>query len=84
MGIDSSCAHNGALDSGGVTAAVLGCGFGYKYLMENEYLRDCVAQSGALITEFQPGFPSSARNIPDKKQNNLGTLRRYNSHRGGS
>ena len=39
MGIDS-CAHNGALDSGGVTAAVLGCGFGYKYLMENEYLRD--------------------------------------------
>lgn len=63
MGIDS-CAHNGALDSGGVTAAVLGCGFGYKYLMENEYLRDCVAQSGALITEFPPGFPSSARTFP--------------------
>ena len=63
MGIDS-CAHNGALDSGGVTAAVLGCGFGYKYLMENEYLRDCVAQSGALITEFPPGFPSSVRTFP--------------------
>ena len=62
-GIDS-CAHNGALDSGGVTAAVLGCGFGHKYLMENEYLRECVAQSGALITEFPPGFPASARTFP--------------------
>ena len=32
--------------------------------LENEYLRDCVAQSGALITEFPPGFPSSARTFP--------------------
>lgn len=63
LGIDS-CAHNGALDSGGVTAAVLGCGFGYNYLMENEYLRGCIAENGALITEFPPGFPASARTFP--------------------
>ena len=62
--VSTAARTTGALDSGGVTAAVLGCGFGYKYLMENEYLRDCVAQSGALITEFQPGFPSSARTFP--------------------
>ena len=30
------------------------------------------------------GIPVLGENIPDKKQNNLGTLRRYNSHRGGS
>ena len=46
------------------TVLVLGCGFGHKYLMENEYLRECVAQSGALITEFPPGFPASARTFP--------------------
>lgn len=63
LGIDSA-AHNGSLSAGGPTAAVLGCGFGVDYLMENRHLRDDIAQSGALITEFPPGTPASARTFP--------------------
>lgn len=63
LGIDS-CAHRGALDADGNTAAVLGCGFGYKYLMENEPLRNSIAQNGVLITEFPPGTSASVKTFP--------------------
>ena len=43
LGIDSA-AHQGALDENGKTICVLGCGLGTKYLMENQPLRDKIAQ----------------------------------------
>ena len=63
LGIDSS-AHNGSLSANGPTVAVLGCGFGVDYLMENRHLRDDIAQSGALITEFPPKTPASRSTFP--------------------
>ncbi|MBQ2775466.1 MAG: DNA-processing protein DprA [Clostridia bacterium] len=63
LGIDSA-AHNGSLSADGPTAAVLGCGFGVNYLMENRHLRDDISKSGALITEFPPGTPASPKTFP--------------------
>lgn len=53
QGIDS-VAHNAAMESGGKTLLIMGCGFGYAYLMENEEMRKRVAQNGALVSEFPP------------------------------
>lgn len=63
LGVDTA-AHNGAMLSGGKTVAVLGCGLGTKYLMENKPLRDAVVNNGALITEFQPFTPASKYTFP--------------------
>ena len=62
-GIDSA-AHNGALDAGANTVAVLGCGFGTNYLPENEPLRREIAGHGALVTEYPPLTPALGRNFP--------------------
>lgn len=43
---------------------VLGHGFGYKYLMSNDTLRENVAKSGALVTEFQPEYAASKFTFP--------------------
>lgn len=63
LGIDSA-AHQGALDENGKTICVLGCGLGTKYLMENQPLRDKIAKSGAVITEFPPMTPASRTTFP--------------------
>ncbi|NLL63032.1 MAG: DNA-protecting protein DprA [Ruminococcaceae bacterium] len=53
LGIDSK-AHIAALSGHGKTIAVLGCGFGFQYLMENEPLRQAIALDGLLLSEFPP------------------------------
>ena len=63
LGVDTA-AQNGAMLAGGKTIAVLGCGLGTKYLMENKPLRDAVVKNGALITEFQPFTPASKYTFP--------------------
>ncbi len=63
LGVDSA-AHSGALEAGGKTLAVLGCGFGTDYLQSNSELREKIAHKGALITEFPPLSPALARNFP--------------------
>lgn len=63
LGIDGS-AHRGALQAGGRTLCVLGCGIGYGYLMEQASLRDLIAKSGALISEFPVNTPPSRITFP--------------------
>lgn len=63
LGVDSA-AHTGALEAGGKTVAVLGNGFGAKYLEANRLLREQIAANGALITEYPPFTPASARTFP--------------------
>lgn len=53
LGIDSA-AHRGALEAGGKTVCVLGCGLGTRYLAENERLRAEISGHGAVISEFPP------------------------------
>ena len=53
LGIDSA-SHEGAINAGGKTVAVMGCGLGAAYLPENEALRNSVSKHGAVISEYLP------------------------------
>ena len=67
MGIDSA-AHEGALSVNGRTVCVLGCGLGAKYLMQNENLRQRIADSGAVITEYPPLSPAGRDTFPRRNR----------------
>lgn len=64
LGVDSE-AHRGALRTHGKTIAVLGCGLGTPYLLENAPLRrEIVRQGGAVISEFLPFCAASRTTFP--------------------
>ncbi len=62
-GVDSIC-HRGALDAGGHTVAVLGCGINRIYPPENGPLMDEISLSGTVLTEFKPDTPPTGSNFP--------------------
>lgn len=53
LGIDS-CAHLGAIEAGGETVGVLGCGLGSSYMDRIGSFYDEVKKSGVYITEMFP------------------------------
>ncbi len=67
LGIDSA-AHESALYAGGKTVCVLGCGFGTRYLMENEALRRDISRNGAVVTEYPPYTPASRITFPTRNR----------------
>ncbi|MGH2375526.1 MAG: DNA-processing protein DprA [bacterium] len=66
-GIDAS-AHQGALDGGGQTIAVLGSGGDCIYPPEHRGLADAIAASGAVVTELPPGTPPLAGHFPRRNR----------------
>jgi len=62
-GIDSS-AHRGALDGGGKTVAVLGCGVDICYPAENRILREQIIHGGCVISEYPMGAKPHPSNFP--------------------
>ncbi len=65
MGIDTSV-HHGAMDAGGRTIVVLGCGLDIPYPRDNQKLFDQIVERdlGAIITEFPPGTQPEAWRFP--------------------
>ena len=63
LGIDAA-AHRGALEAGGVTFAVLGCGVDVVYPERHVKLFDEIAVAGGLLSEHDPGTPPKKRHFP--------------------
>lgn len=66
-GIDQA-AHEGALDGGGKTAAVLGHGLDQTHPREARALRRRIAESGAVLSEFPLGRPPDRQSFPQRNR----------------
>lgn len=62
-GIDTA-AHQGAIDAGAPTVAVLGCGADVIYPPENAAIYHAAIRSGAVVSELPPGTQPLAANFP--------------------
>ncbi len=62
-GIDAA-AHRGALEGGGRTAAVLGCGVDIVYPLENEQLMNDIIRHGSVMSQFTMGTKPSKGHFP--------------------
>jgi len=62
-GIDAA-AHQAALESGGQTAAVFGCGLDIVYPAGHKALAQRIEQSGCLLSEFPEGTRPERFNFP--------------------
>lgn len=64
VGIDAVC-HEGAIDAGGITIAVQGCGLDVDYPRRNAALRQRILKAGgAVLTEYPPQSPPLGEHFP--------------------
>lgn len=77
IGIDSAC-HQGALEAGGETIAVMATGIDEVYPRRNHKLAENIKRNGLLITEFPIKSPPQPRQFPRRNRIisglSLGTL----------
>jgi DNA processing protein len=63
-----AAAHRSALESGGSTIAVLGCGVDVVYPAEHRRLQAAIAAGGLIGSEFPPGTPPLPSHFPQRKR----------------
>lgn len=67
LGIDAA-AHEGALDAGAPTIAVLGCGVDVAYPPRNRALHGRLAESGLLVSEYPAGTEPAPWRFPARNR----------------
>ena len=68
LGVDGA-AHEGALDGGGATLAVLGCGLDHPYPVAHLDLREqMVSAGGGLLSEHPPGTAPRKSHFPRRNR----------------
>ena len=66
-GVDSY-AHQGALDNGGLTIAVLGCGVDVCYPKRHRQLMDDIIERGCVVSEYPDGTQPVAHHFPQRNR----------------
>jgi DNA processing protein len=66
-GIDAE-AHRGALDAGGLTVAVLGCGIDRDYPAAHRELAARIVERGLIVSEYEPGVEPAPWRFPARNR----------------
>ena len=66
-GIDGE-AHRGALDAGGLTVAVLGCGIDRDYPAAHSELARRICERGLVVSEYEPGVEPAPWRFPARNR----------------
>src|SRR5581483_9401949 len=66
-GVDAE-AHRGALDGGGPTVAVLGCGIDRDYPALHAELASAIAGGGLIVSEYPPGVQPAPWRFPARNR----------------
>ncbi len=67
FGVDIA-AHKGALDAGGLTYGILGCGPDVVYPKENFLVYERIIQTGGIISEYKPGELPMSYRFPERNR----------------
>lgn len=67
LGIDA-ISHQGALDAGGATIAVIATGLDIIYPAKNRSLAERIVEQGAIVSEFPIGVKPQAQNFPRRNR----------------
>lgn len=67
LGIDAA-AHHGAIDGGGKTIGILGCGIEQCYPISNQSLYDEIKSHHLLISEYYNYIPPHSYNFPQRNR----------------